>query len=70
MHSVEGSTRLYNPFSRQCNYKEVGGNVSSTLPPFFQSAGRGTTKFWGNEQGPTFFLWDGLGERDEKNANG
>jgi hypothetical protein len=30
--------------------------------PFFPSAGRGTTRFWGTEQGPTVFLWEGLGE--------
>ena len=33
-----------------------------TAPPFFQGGGRGTVWFWGNEQGPTVFLWDGLGE--------
>jgi hypothetical protein len=33
-----------------------------TAPPFFPNAGRGTVRFWGNEQGPTVFLWDGLGE--------
>jgi hypothetical protein len=26
------------------------------------SAGRGTTRFWGQKQGPTVFLWDSLGE--------
>ena len=31
-------------------------------PPFFPSAARGTTRFWGNELGPTVFLWEGLGE--------
>jgi hypothetical protein len=29
---------------------------------FFPNAGRGTVRFWGNEQGPTVFLWDGLVE--------
>ena len=29
---------------------------------FFPSAGRGTTRFWGKEQGPTVFLWESLGE--------
>ena len=33
-----------------------------TAPPFFPSAGRGTTRFWGKEQGPTVFLWESLGE--------
>jgi hypothetical protein len=35
----------------------------SVAPPFFPSAGRGTTRSWGNEQGPTVFLWEGLGEK-------
>jgi hypothetical protein len=30
--------------------------------PFFPSAGRGTTRFWGKKQGPTVFLWESLGE--------
>jgi hypothetical protein len=33
-----------------------------TAPPFFPSAGRGATRFWGKEQGPTIFLWESLGE--------
>jgi hypothetical protein len=33
-----------------------------TAPPFFPGAGRGTTRSWGNEQGPTVFLWECLGE--------
>ena len=33
-----------------------------TAPPFFPSAGRGTTRFWGKKQGPTIFLWESLGE--------
>jgi hypothetical protein len=33
-----------------------------TATPFFPSAGRGTTRFWGNKQGLTVFLWEGLGE--------
>jgi hypothetical protein len=31
-------------------------------PPFFPNAGRGTVRFWGNEQRLTVFLWDGLDE--------
>jgi len=31
-------------------------------PPFFPNAGKGTVRFWGNEQGPAVFLWDGLDE--------
>jgi hypothetical protein len=33
-----------------------------TARPLFPNEGRGTVRFWGNEQGPTIFLWDGLGE--------
>jgi hypothetical protein len=33
-----------------------------TAPPFFPSTGKGTTRFWGKEQGPTVFLWESLGE--------
>jgi hypothetical protein len=41
---------------------QLQGESAVTAPPFFPSAGRGMTRFWGNEQGPTVFLWDGLGE--------
>ena len=44
---------------------QLQGESSSsavTAPPFFLSAGRGTTRFWGKEQGPTVFLWESLGE--------
>jgi hypothetical protein len=41
---------------------QLQGESAVTAPPFFPSAGRGTTRFWGNEQGPTVFLWEGLGE--------
>ena len=34
----------------------------SAAPPFFPNAGRGIDRFWGNKQGPTVFLWDGLDE--------
>jgi hypothetical protein len=34
----------------------------SAVSPFFPSAGRGTTRFWGKEQGRTVFLWESLGE--------
>jgi hypothetical protein len=41
---------------------QLQGESSATAPPFFFSAGRGTTKFWGKEQGPTVFLWESLDE--------
>jgi hypothetical protein len=41
---------------------QIQGESAVTAPSFFPSAGRGTTRFWGEEQGPTVFLWEGLGE--------
>jgi hypothetical protein len=38
------------------------GESAVTAPPFFPSAGRGATRFWGKKQGPTIFLWQSLGE--------
>jgi hypothetical protein len=40
---------------------QLQGDSAVTAPSFFPSAGRGTTRFWGTEQGPTVFLWEGLG---------
>jgi hypothetical protein len=42
---------------------QLQGESVVTVIPFFPSAGRGTTRFWGTEQG----VWV---QRDEKNANG
>ncbi len=41
---------------------KLHGESAVTTPPFFPSAGRGATRFWGKEQGPTIFLWESLGE--------
>ncbi len=41
---------------------QLQGESAVTAPPFFPSAGRGTTKFWGKMQGPTVFLWESLDE--------
>jgi hypothetical protein len=41
---------------------QLQGESAVTAPPFFPSAGRGTTKFWGKRQGPTVFLWESLDE--------
>ena len=41
---------------------QLQGESAVAAPPFFPNAGRGTVRFWGNEQGPTVFLWDGLDE--------
>ena len=44
---------------------QLQGESAVVAPPFFPNAGRGTVRFWGNEQGPTVFLWDGLDEEAE-----
>jgi hypothetical protein len=41
---------------------QLQGESVVTDPPFFPNAVRGTVLFWGNEQGPTVFLWDDLDE--------
>ena len=38
----------------------VQGESAVSAPPFFQTAGRGDAKFWGDVDGPTVFLWEGL----------
>ena len=47
---------------------QLQGESAVTASPFFPSAGRGTTRFWCKEQGPTVFLLESLGEegREEK----
>jgi hypothetical protein len=43
---------------------QLQGESAVTAPPFFPNAGRElvAVQFWGNEQRPTVFLWDGLDE--------
>ncbi len=45
---------------------QLQGESAVTAPPFFPSAGRGATKFWGEEQGPTVFLWESLGDKERE----
>jgi len=45
---------------------QLQGESAVTAPPFFISAGRSTTRFWGKEQGPTVFLWESLGEEERE----
>jgi hypothetical protein len=35
---------------------QLQGESAVTVTPFFPISGRGTTRFWGKEQGPTVFL--------------
>jgi hypothetical protein len=44
----------------------VQGESVVVAPPFFPTAGRGIVWFWGNEQGPTVFLWDDLDEKGQE----
>ena len=37
-----------------------------SVPPFFQSAGRGDLKFWGEDDGPTVAVWESLSESEQK----
>jgi hypothetical protein len=41
---------------------QLQGESAVAAPPFFPNTGRGRVRFWGNEQGSTVFLWDGLDE--------
>ena len=34
--------------------------------PFFQSAGRGDLKFWGEDDGSTVVVWDSLSESEQE----
>ena len=49
---------------------QLQGESAVTAPPFFPSAGRGTTRFWGKKQGPTIFLWESLGEEGREECEG
>ena len=37
-----------------------------SAPPFFQSAGRGDLKFWGEDDRPTIVVWESLSESDQE----
>jgi hypothetical protein len=41
---------------------QLQGESVVTVTPFFPSAGRDATRFWGKKQGPTIFLWESLDE--------
>jgi len=40
--------------------KRIEGEATMSAPPFFQSAGRGDLKFWGEDDGPTVVVWESL----------
>ena len=37
-----------------------------SAPPFFQSAGRGDLKFWGEDDGHTVVAWESLSESEQE----
>jgi len=37
-----------------------------SAPPFFQSAGRGDLKFWGEDARPTVVVWESLSESEQE----
>jgi len=37
-----------------------------SAPPFFQSAGRGEIKFWGEDDRPTVVVWESLSESKQE----
>jgi len=37
-----------------------------SAPPFFQSAGQGDLKFWGEDDGPTVVVWERLSESEQE----
>jgi len=42
------------------------GEAVMSAPPFFQSAGRGDLKFWGEEDGPTVVVWESLSKSEQR----
>ena len=46
--------------------KRLEGEAIMSAPPFFQSAGRGDLKFWGEDDGPTVVVWESLSESEQE----
>ena len=47
--------------------KRLEAEAVMSASPFFQSAGRGHLKFWGEDDGPTVVVWESLSEPEQKN---
>jgi len=45
---------------------KLEGEAVMSAPPFFQSAGRGDLKFWGDDEGPTVVVWESLSESEQE----
>jgi len=48
--------------------KRLEGEAIMSAPPFFQSAGRGDLKFWGEDDGPTVVVWESLSESEQERS--
>ena len=48
--------------------KTLEGETVMSAPPFFQSAGRGYLKFWGEDDGPTVVVWEKLSESEQEHG--
>ena len=46
--------------------KRIESEAIMSAPPFFQSAGRGDLKFWGEDDGPTVVVWESLSESEQE----
>ena len=46
--------------------KRLEGEVIMSAPPFFQSAGQGDLKFWGEDDRPTVVVWERLLESEQE----
>ena len=46
--------------------KRLEGESVLSAPPFFQLAGRGDLKFWGEDDGPTVVVWESLSKLEQE----
>ena len=46
--------------------KRIEGEAIMSAPLFFQSAGRGDLKFWGEDDGPTVVVWESLSKSEQQ----
>jgi len=46
--------------------KRLEDEAVMSAPPFFQSAGRGDLKFWGQDNGPTVVVWESVSELEQE----
>jgi len=48
------------------NAKRLEGEAVISATPFFQSAGRGDLKVWGEDDAPTVVVWESLSESEKE----